>query len=84
MNDADTIREYANVVFIKPARKRGENQISFSAKEIHAGIGFVKQNFPNICNSICGNKFQELANVELVLRTEPCPSSTTVFTFRLL
>jgi hypothetical protein len=82
MEGAERIRLCALNYFIEPARERGASYVSIRAGDLAAALG-LKDAFPNICQTLGGEKFQRLAQVPPPLSTEPNPSSSTVFTFRL-
>jgi 5-methylcytosine-specific restriction enzyme B len=83
MATANDVRRYALVVFIEPARRRGENTVSFSAKDIHNGMS-LDNRFPLVCSSIDTDKFLDYASVILVERVGPKQSSTVRWTFELV
>ena len=82
MEGADRIRLCALNYFIAPARERAARDVSFRAGDFAAAMG-LKDAFPNICQALEGEKFQDLAHVLPPTSTEPNPSSTTVFTYTL-
>ena len=53
IKDADRIREFVYEHYIKPAKEKGLSSVSFKAEEIHKRIGFTKNNYANICGSLC-------------------------------
>lgn len=82
MNGADRIRHCALNYFIEPARERGDPEVTIRAHDLAAAIG-LNDAFPNICQSLGGEKFQQLARVPPPTYTEPNPSSSTIFTYKL-
>ncbi len=82
VDGADRIRACALNYFIEPAREGGANQVSIRAGDLALAIG-LKDAFPNICQSLSGEKFQQLAQVPPPTHTEPNPSSSTNFTYRI-
>ena len=52
IKDADRIRDFVYEHYIRPAKEKGLSSVSFKAKEIHEGMGFNKNNYPNICDSL--------------------------------
>ena len=82
MEGADRIRLCALNYFIEPAREKAERKVSIRAGDLAAAIG-LKDAFPNICQALGGEKFQNLAQVPPPTSTEPNPSSSTVFTYTL-
>lgn len=75
MTTADEVREYIFVALIKPARRRGENKITFSSGNIHKGMG-LRDRFPLVCSAIDAKIFLDYASVALVNRDGPQQSST--------
>lgn len=82
MNDADKIREFAISRFIDPARNNGWSSVSIAARDISDSLGLVGR-YPNVCQALAGNKFKEMACVELSDVIGKCPSSTTIFVYKL-
>lgn len=82
MEGADRIRLCALNYFIEPAREKAARKVSIRAGDLAAAIG-LKDAFPNICQALGGEKFQNLAQVPPPTSTEPNPSSSTVFTYTL-
>lgn len=79
---ADRIRLCALNYYIEPAREDGAAEVSIAARAIASDLG-LQNEFPTICDALGKRKFQELARVPPPKHTEPNPSSTTVFTYRL-
>ncbi|WP_025393254.1 AAA family ATPase [Rhizobium leguminosarum] len=82
IRDADRIRLCALNYFIEPAREKGALEVSIRAGNLAAAIG-LQDAFPNICQALGGEKFQQLAQVPPPTHTEPNPSSSTIFTYKL-
>ncbi|MFO1176028.1 MAG: AAA family ATPase [Paracoccaceae bacterium] len=82
LEGADRIRLCALNYFIEPAREKAERKVSIRAGDLAAAMG-LKDAFPNICQALGGEKFQNLAQVPPPTSTEPNPSSSTVFTYTL-
>lgn len=82
IRDADRIRLFALNYFIEPARERGEKKVSIRAGELSDEL-LLKEAWPNVCQSLKGKKFQELARVPPPLQEGPDESTTTTFTFDL-
>jgi len=79
---ADRIRLCALNYFIAPARERGASAVSIRAGDLAAAMG-LKDAFPNVCQALGGEKLQQLARVPAPTHTEPNPSSSTIFTYKL-
>jgi len=82
IRDADRIRLCALNYFIEPAREQGEAEVSIRASDLAAAMG-LQDAFPNICQALGGEKFQQLAQVPPPTHTGPNPSSSTIFTYTL-
>lgn len=82
MKGADRIRLCALNYFIEPAREKAAREVSIRAGDLAAAVG-LKDAFPNICQALGGEKFQNLAQVPPPTSTEPNPSSSTIFTYTL-
>jgi 5-methylcytosine-specific restriction protein B len=80
--DADRIRLCALNYFIEPARERGALEVSIRAGDLANAMG-LQDALPNICQALGGPKFQQLAGVPAPTYTEPNPSSSTTFTYKL-
>ncbi|WP_283195340.1 AAA family ATPase [Rhizobium sp. AN80A] len=82
LRGADRIRLCALNYFIEPAREQGATEVSVRAGDLAATMG-LQDAFPNICQALGGEKFQQLAQVPQPTHTEPNPSSSTIFTYKL-
>lgn len=82
MEGADRIRLCALNYFIEPAREKAARDVSIGASDLASAMG-LKDAFPNICQALGGDKFQKLAQVPSPKSTEPNPSSSTIFTYKL-
>lgn len=80
---ADRIRLCALNYFIEPAREQGANEVSIRASDLAVAMD-MKDAFPNICQALGGEKFQKFAKVSQPSSTEPNPSSSTTFTYKLI
>lgn len=79
---ADQIRKYAKITFITPARQKGQKSVSFSAIEIHKGLGLTDR-YPAVCSAIDARKFCEFAKVKLVRREGKKQTSAVRWTFKV-
>jgi 5-methylcytosine-specific restriction protein B len=82
MRGADRIRLCALNYFIEPARENGLAEVAIRSGDLSTALGLVDV-FPNICQALGGEKFQQMAKVPAPTCTEPNPSSSTIFTFKL-
>lgn len=82
MTTADEIRRFVVKTYIQPARSQSEKTVTFTANDIHEGMG-LQSRFPLVCSSIDTDKFLEYARVTLVSRTGPHQSNTVKWVFAL-
>ena len=81
MTLADEIREYVLVAIMKPARRKGEEVVTFTALKVHRGMGIQGNRMPDVCSAIDANTFLEATGARLVERTGPAQSTTAKWTF---
>lgn len=82
---ADAVRQYVLTQYIRPARERGDRDVSVTAGEVHKALG-LKNRIPLVCAALRSVRFQAANHLRLKDVTGP-PSgmSTTVkFTFEIL
>lgn len=82
---ADAVREYVLNQYIRPARVRGDRDVSVTAGEVHKALR-LKNRIPLVCAALRSARFQAMNQLRLKDVTGP-PSgmSTTVkFTFEIL
>lgn len=79
---ADRIRLCALNYFIEPARENAASEVTIRASQVAEAM-HLKNAFPTICSALGGEKFQQLAKAPSPTYTEPNPSSSTTFTFKL-
>lgn len=82
ISGADRIRLCALNYFIEPAREKCLKTVTISAGDLASAMG-LKNAFPNICQTLGGEKLQQLAKVPPPAISEPNPSSSTTFTYQL-
>ena len=83
MATADSVRKYAKVTFITPARQRGEQRVTFSAADLHRGLD-LHARYPLVCDAIDTKKFEEFARVKLVKREGVKQGASAKWTFKVL
>lgn len=81
MATADEVRRYA-FKKIQEAQQKGEKTITFTALEVHKGMGLY-QRYPLVCSAIDADKFLDYASVILISREGPKQSTTARWTFDL-
>jgi 5-methylcytosine-specific restriction protein B len=82
LRDADRIRLCALNYFVEPAREMNFPEVAIRASQIATAMGLVNA-YPTICGALDSAKFRKLARVPQPKSTEPNPSSSTTFTFKL-
>lgn len=82
ISGADRIRLCALNYFIEPAREKRLKTVTIRAGDLASAMG-LKNAFPNICQTLGGEKLQQLAKVPPPTISEPNPSSSTTFTYQL-
>jgi 5-methylcytosine-specific restriction protein B len=82
IGDADRIRLCALNYYIEPARERNDQRVSIRAGTLGREMG-LRDATPTLCSTLGGEIFQRLAGVPAPSSTEPNPSTTTTFTYRL-
>jgi hypothetical protein len=80
---ADSVRKYAKVTFVTPARQRGDKRVTFSASDIQRGMN-LHPALPLLCTAIDAKKFAEFARVELVKRDGAKQGASARWTFKVL
>lgn len=81
-SQADEIRDYVLENYITPARERGDASVSLVVGPLNTEMGLDK-GWPNICQALDGQKFQELADVPPPVTEGPKKSTTRKYTFIL-
>ncbi|MEO1912062.1 MAG: AAA family ATPase [Paracoccus sp. (in: a-proteobacteria)] len=82
ISGADRIRLCALNYFIEPDREKRLKTVTVRARDLASAMG-LKNAFPNICQTLGGEKLQQLAKVPPPAISEPNPSSSTTFTYQL-
>ncbi|WP_370205188.1 AAA family ATPase [Pararhodobacter marinus] len=82
ISGADRIRLCALNYFIEPAREKRLKTVTIRAGDLASAMG-LKNTFPDICQTLGGEKLQQLAKVPPPTISEPNPSSSTTFTYQL-
>jgi 5-methylcytosine-specific restriction protein B len=82
MSYADDVRNYCLENIIRPARTRGEKELSIRAGDIHTAMGY-RNRMPLVCAALGANKFEEIAEAERISLTGPTNGANALFTFRI-
>lgn len=81
-SQADEIRDYVLENYITPARERGDVSVTVVVGPLNTEMG-LNMAWPNICQALDGQKFQELADVPPPVTEGPKKSTTRKYTFIL-
>ena len=82
ISGADRIRQCALNYFIEPAGEKRLKTVTIRAGDLASAMG-LKNAFPNVCQTLGGEKLQQLAKLPAPAISEPNPSSSTTFTYQL-
>tara|TARA_R110002074_G_scaffold378796_1_gene556738 strand:+ start:7083 stop:10271 length:3189 start_codon:yes stop_codon:yes gene_type:complete len=80
--DADRIRQYVLEHYIEPARDEDRDHVEVLVGDVNKALS-LKDAWPNICQALGGQIFQDMAEVPEPERIGADQSSVTVFRFRL-
>jgi hypothetical protein len=83
MTCSEEVRRHVVDRYISPARRKGEDSVQVRAGNVHNDLHWTGR-VPSVCQALGSRKFQHEAGVELVERSRPGPSTTVVFTYRLV
>jgi hypothetical protein len=83
MTCSEEVRKHVVEQYISPARRKGAESVQVRAGEVHSELHWTGR-VPSVCQALGSLKFQHEAGVELVDRSRPGPSTTVVFTYRLI
>jgi hypothetical protein len=83
MTCSEEVRKHVVDQYISPARRKGEDSVEVRAGTVHSELHWTGR-VPSVCQALGSRKFQREAGVELVERSRRGPSTTVVFTYRLL
>lgn len=81
-SDADRIRQHVLHEYIEPAREAERDSVDVSVREVNTALG-LNQAWPNICQTLTGAKFLDMADVGPPARTGAKVSSATIYHFNL-
>lgn len=79
----DAVRKYAKANFVTPARQKGEKRVSFTARQVHDGMG-LSVSYPLVCSALDAKKFEEFARVKLTKREGVKQGASAGWTFKVL
>ncbi|MDP2900782.1 MAG: hypothetical protein Q8O47_07425 [Candidatus Bathyarchaeota archaeon] len=79
---ADEIRLFVYNNYVSPARKKGLNQITVRAGEIHTQMG-LSQRLPAVCSALGTKKIETEFNISRIEIKGPVNGSNTFFTYKV-
>lgn len=82
MKQADEIREFADRIYIRPAREGGLQEIRIRSGELHEKMN-LKGRMPAVCGALGTEIFERQYGVKLIKREGPTNGSNVYFTFQL-
>ena len=82
MNLSDHVRALLLDTVVIPARRSGQHIVSVAVSDLSRHLGW-KNRFPLICGALTRKAFLHEEGLEIERVSDPCPSSTVIFTFRL-
>ena len=77
------VRELVVAKYVEPAGRAAKPMIRVSVNDVSRDLEW-RQRFPLICSALTARSFHRDMGIELVGTTTPCPSSTTILTFKLV
>jgi hypothetical protein len=83
MMRSEEVRKHVVEHYISPARLNGQTTVQVRAGDVHSELHWTGR-VPSVCQALDSRKFQREAGVELVTKSRRGPSTTAVFTYRLL
>ena len=82
MTLSDQVRELFWNSIAKPAHRARQQIVSVAVSDISRELGWTDR-YPLICSALMAQKFHRSRGLRLERVTDPCPSSSTILTFRL-
>lgn len=82
MNLSDHVRSHFYRNYVNPARERSQSRVEVAVSDINRHFNWSNR-FPLICGALAAHTFHDELGVELISASDPCPSSTTVFSFAI-
>ncbi len=79
---ADRIRSYAVENYINLAREKKRKAVTIRSGDVHSALG-LRQNHANVCQSLRGDIFQNMAGVKLISESGPKMGGNTYFRYRV-
>jgi hypothetical protein len=83
MTLSEQVRDLFARDYVGPARSRGQSRVQVAACDVANQLGWENR-YPLICGALKAESFHEELGVQLVLVSDPCPSSTAVLTFSVV
>lgn len=85
MNLSESVLQFVQESYVRPARRQSRPTIEIKAGEIHAGLRWSRR-VPLVCAALNSRKLQRAAGLELIEKLGPPSgqSTTMVFRYRVL
>lgn len=86
MKQADQIRDYARVNYVRPARGRGESRFTIRAGDVVRDMELIGGRTPAVCSALRTHQFLDANALRLVSRTGPDSgqSTTVIYTYEFI
>lgn len=84
MTQSDQVIQYVQRIYIEPAKKRGDVEVSIKAGDVHKALHWSNR-VPSVCQALSSKRFLKQNQLALIEKQGPPSglSTTTVFTYRL-
>ena len=82
LRPSDRVRDHVKRKYIDPALKKGKENLSIRAGDIHEALGFSRR-IPVVCSALRSRKLAKSFDIELTYIGGPNNSTNTTFTYRL-
>src|SRR5215469_12525776 len=77
---SDSVRNYAQEAYIRPARRKGEKVVSINVGKVHKAAA-LRNRVPLVCQALESDKFLEGNRLRLVSKTGPRSGQSTTVTY---
>jgi len=79
---SDQVRHFANKTIVEPARKRGQQQITIRAGDVHIAMK-LRDRMPLVCSALQAMKFQTSSRLRLLNQVGPHQGANRTLTFEI-
>ena len=77
---SDSVRHYAQEVYVRSAKRRGDKLISINVGKVHKAVA-LRNRVPLVCQALESAKFLEGNGLRLVSKTGPPSGQSTTVTY---